>query len=114
MRAADGGSAQLLALLNAEGTAEQRLKRIRQLSGGLWQRLCEQEGSTPLVETPPAAGLVSFQRSDQVAVADTVQTLGRQGLWIRDLADPICLRACTHLCTTEDEIEHLVGGIAAL
>ena len=64
---------------------------------------------SPLLNQPPASGLVSFQISDAPAPADLVQHLGRHGIWIRDLADPSCLRACTHICTSDEEIDHLVG-----
>ena len=42
---------------------------------------------------------------------EIVKDLGAQQIWIRDLADPICLRACTHLCTTEDDIEALLQAL---
>ena len=42
---------------------------------------------------------------------EIVKDLGAQQIWIRDLADPICLRACTHLHTTEDDIEALLQAL---
>ena len=62
----------------------------------------------------PASGLVSFQINGAVPPADHVKQLGAQGLWIRDLADPSCLRACTHISTTDDDINTLVAAISAL
>jgi L-cysteine/cystine lyase len=47
-------------------------------------------------------------------LAGVVQRLGEQGLWIRSLDDPPCLRACTHITTTASEIEQLLGALAAL
>ena len=101
-----------LELLDQEGSAETRLARIRQLSGDLWSGLREMPGVKPLMEVPPASGLVSFQLSCDAAPAEVVQQLGQQGLWIRDLADPSCLRACTHVTTTEAETEALTTAIA--
>ena len=101
-----------LELLDQEGSAETRLMRIRQLSGDLWSGLREMPGVKPLMEVPPASGLVSFQLSCDAAPAEVVQQLGQQGLWIRDLADPSCLRACTHVTTTEGETKALTTAIA--
>ena len=101
-----------LELLDQEGSAETRLMRIRQFSGDLWSGLRELPGVKPLMEVPPASGLVSFQLSCDAAPAEVVQQLGQQGLWIRDLADPSCLRACTHLTTTETETKALKTAIA--
>ena len=100
-----------LELLDQEGSAETRLMRIRQLSGDLWSGLREMPGVKPLMEVPPASGLVSFQLSCDAAPAEVVQQLGQRGLWIRDLADPSCLRACTHVTTTEAEAEALTTAI---
>jgi len=101
-----------LDLLDQEGSAEARLLRIRQRSGDLWSALEPLPGVRPLLEAPPASGLVSFQLSHDAAPAEVVQQLGQQGLWIRDLADPRCLRACTHVSTTEAEIHDLTAAIA--
>ena len=96
-----------LQLLDNEGSAQQRWDRIRNLSSDLWQALQELEGVTPLLEAPPASGLVSFQINGEVSPAEHVKLLGAQGLWIRDLADPSCLRACTHVMTTPAELKKL-------
>ena len=78
------------------------------ISGAPWSRcrVCV------LFSRPPASGLVSFQLSHDAAPAEVVQQLGQQGLWIRDLADPSCLRACTHVTTTEAETKALTTAIA--
>jgi L-cysteine/cystine lyase len=69
------------------------------------------DGVTPLLQVPPASGLVSFQLRHDAPPAEVVRLLGQQGLWIRDLADPSCLRACTHVTTTEAEAEALTTAI---
>ena len=101
-----------LDLLDQEGTGDERWARIQSRSEGLWQALNNLDGVTPLLQVPPASGLVSFQLRHDAAPAEVVQQLGQQGLWIRDLADPSCLRACTHVTTTEAEAEALTTAIA--
>ena len=103
-----------LQLLEQQGSAEQRWDSIQTLSSSLWQSLEGLDHVTPLLETAPASGLVSFQINGDVPPAEHVKQLGAQGLWIRDLADPSCLRACTHISTTASEIDALVAAISAL
>ena len=103
-----------LQLLEQQGSAEQRWDSIQTLSSSLWQSLEGLDHVTPLLETAPASGLVSFQINGDESPAEHVKQLGAQGLWIRDLADPICLRACTHITTTDDYINALVAAISAL
>ena len=101
-----------LELLNQAGTAEQRLEQIRQRSEDLWQKLSQIKGISPIVAAAPAAGLVSFQfEHSPSSGSETVAQLGHQGVWIRDLADPICLRACTHVMTDAAEINQLVDAL---
>ena len=103
-----------LQLLEQQGSAEQRWDSIQTLSSSLWQSLEGLDHVTPLLETAPASGLVSFQINGDVPPAEHVKQLGAQGLWIRDLADPSCLRACTHISTTASEIDALVAAISPL
>ena len=100
-----------LDLLDQEGSAEQRLETIRQRSSSLWRALREIDGITTLLDVPPASGLVSFRIRGDRRPADWVQQLGKEGLWIRDLADPDCLRACTHAFTTDQEIATLISAL---
>ena len=96
-----------LQLLEEQGSAQQRWERIRSLSGSLWQALQRLDGITPLLDVAPASGLVSFQVDGDATPAEHVKHLGARKLWIRDLADPSCLRACTHVMTTESELAEL-------
>ena len=100
-----------LDLLDQEGTGDERWTQIQSRSEALWQALNNLDGVTPLLQVPPASGLVSFQLRHDAAPAEVVRLLGQQGLWIRDLADPSCLRACTHVTTTEAEAEALTTAI---
>ncbi|MFZ9952500.1 MAG: aminotransferase class V-fold PLP-dependent enzyme [Vulcanococcus sp.] len=110
------GLASSLELLAAEGSAEQRLARIRAGSARLWQGLQAISGVTTLLPEPPAAGVVSFTLPAAKASghAAAVRQLGAQGLWIRNLDDPDCLRACTHITTTAAEIEGLLEAVDQL
>ena len=103
-----------LQLLENEGSAPQRWDRIQNLSSKLWQALQGLASVTPLLDVAPTSGLVSFQINGDVPPAEHVKQLGAQGLWIRDLADPSCLRACTHISTTDDDINALVASISTL
>jgi len=100
-----------LDLLDQEGTGDERWTQIQSRSEALWQALNNLDGLTPLLQVPPASGLVSFQLRHDAPPAEVVRLLGQQGLWIRDLADPSCLRACTHVTTTEAEAEALTTAI---
>ena len=103
-----------LELLEEEGTAQQRLTQIRRCSQQLWNGLQSLKGVKPLLEGPPAAGLVSFQLHQGPAASDVVEHLGRNGLWIRHLEDPTCLRACVHFITEEQELTALTTALKAL
>ena len=109
-----------LQLLEAEGSASERLSRIQAGSRRLWEGVQRIDGFSTLLEAPPPAGLVSFTphakpdgagRGNPDAV---VKALGRQGIWLRSLDDPPCLRACTHITTTEAEIDRLLAALAGL
>ena len=70
------------------------------------------DGVTPVLSEPPASGLVSCQLKNAPPPADVVTALGKQGIWIRDLADPACLRACTHITTSTEALAQLSGALA--
>ena len=107
------GLEQSLQLLEQQGSAEQRLERIRALSLRLWSGLAGIAGLEPLLRVPPPAGLVSFRVSG-LDPAALVARLGERGLWLRTLADPLCVRACTHITTTEDEVDQLLQAMQEL
>jgi L-cysteine/cystine lyase len=107
------GLATSLELLSAEGTAAQRLERIQAGSRRLWQGLQTIAGVSTLLPEPPPAGLVSFTLAGRSS-GSVVEHLGEQGLWIRRLDDPDCLRACIHITTTEAEIGKLLEALSAL
>ena len=110
------GLRQSLHLMAGEGNEQERLQTIQMLSGELWKQLKELPCITPLLEGEPPAGLVSFQLNDPSGrtPTETVQILGNKGIWIRNLEEPICLRACTHITTEASELNRFVEALAEL
>ena len=110
------GLRQSLSLIAKEGNEQERLQTIQSLSSELWRELNEHSGTTPLLEGEPPAGLVSFQLNDPSGrtPAEIVQILGSKGIWIRNLEEPICLRACTHITTEAHELRRLVAALEEL
>jgi L-cysteine/cystine lyase len=102
-----GGLSASLDLLEEAGSIQQRLGRIQSLSERLWQGLLAIDGVRPLLAEPPPAGLVSFTVAGG-APGDLVRGLGRERIWLRDLPQPACLRACTHITTGEEEVDLLL------
>ena len=99
-----------LELLAAEGDAASRLETIQRRSAQLWTGLQQRSDIQTLLPEPPPAGLVSFVHQGATSAA-VVERLGRERLWIRRLDDPDCLRACTHITTTEAEVEALLSAL---
>jgi len=102
------GLRQSLELLDGCGNAAQREAEICLRSAQLWGGLQGIPGVRTLVEAaPPPSGLVSFvvegHQPEQL-----VNRLADQGFQLRSLADPHCLRACTHLTTSAGEVEALL------
>ena len=103
-----------LELLDGTGTAAKREARIKELSHRLWQGLQQIKGLEPVVQdAPPPSGLVSFTAAGQDPDA-LVEALANRGFQLRSLADPHCVRACTHICTTDVEIDALLNALANL
>ena len=107
------GLSSSLALLEAEGTDQERLALIRQHSATLWEGLGRIAKVHPLLDEPPPAGLVSFTVEGQDPTS-LVQRLGERGIWLRNLPDPACLRACTHITTTPSDLEALLKALQEL
>jgi L-cysteine/cystine lyase len=107
-----------LSLLDAVGSAEERLAILQHHAQALWRGLQAIPGCVPLLAAPPPAGLVSFQvhRQDGSPIEpdEVVSRLGEQGIWLRSLKDPSCVRACTHVSTTGAEVEKLLSALRQL
>jgi L-cysteine/cystine lyase len=112
------GLDQSMDLLEQAGNAEERLAAIRRRGEQLWRGLQGIRGCTTLLTTPPPAGLVSFELEPGVGAsrhpAGLVGELGQRGIWLRTLEEPACVRACTHITTTAEEVEHLLETLHLL
>ncbi|HSF76754.1 MAG TPA: aminotransferase class V-fold PLP-dependent enzyme [Microcoleus sp.] len=101
-----------IALQYEWGTIEERYAEICRLSKYLWQRLSELPDVECLRTSAPEAGLVSFRLTNRMPHNKLVNLLEKQGIMVRTILNPDCVRACVHYFTTEAEIDKLVGAIA--
>ncbi|MEG4305951.1 aminotransferase class V-fold PLP-dependent enzyme [Microcoleus sp. D3_18a_C4] len=101
-----------IALQHEWGTIEERYAEICRLSKYLWERLSELPDVECLRTSAPEAGLVSFRLSNGMPHKKLVDLLEKQGIMVRTILNPDCVRACVHYFTTEAEIDKLVGAIA--
>jgi L-cysteine/cystine lyase len=101
-----------IALQHEGGTIEERYAEICRLSKYLWERLSELPDVECLRTSAPEAGLVSFRLSNGMPHKKLVDLLEKQGIMVRTILNPDCVRACVHYFTTEAEIDKLVGAIA--
>ncbi|NJL66053.1 MAG: aminotransferase class V-fold PLP-dependent enzyme [Microcoleus sp. SM1_3_4] len=103
-----------IALQHESGTVEERYAEICRLSEDLWESLSGISHVKCLRTSPPEAGLVSFQLTNGMPHKKLVDLLEKQGIMVRTILNPDCVRACVHYLTTEEEIDRLVGAIAYL
>jgi L-cysteine/cystine lyase len=103
-----------IALHRQWGSPEERYRQICHLSELLWQRLRQIDRINCLKQSPPEAGLVSFQVRGNISQKKLVDELEKRGFFLRTLANPDCIRACTHYFTLPSEIEQLAGAIEQL
>ena len=92
-------------------SVQKRYQKICQLSSYLWAELNQMDGVQCLKNSPPEAGLVSFQLTRDISADAMVKRLERRGFLLRTLAHPYCVRACVHYFTLESEIEQLLVAI---
>lgn len=107
-----------IAFQDSWGSAQQRYFRITQLSSYLWGRLNGLRPVQCLLKTPPESGLVSFQIllngvPSPALHSQLVKQLETQHIYLRTLASPSCVRACTHYFTLESELDQLIDAIDA-
>ncbi len=98
------------------GTAAQRYQRLVELSQRLWFQLQSLPQIRPVRQTPPDSGLVSFWVLENGEPSprwhkQLVDGLEAQGVYLRTLQAPNCVRACTHYLTLESEVDELVATI---
>ena len=101
-----------IAFHNQWGNSAERYKRIKQLSQYLWFALSQLPGVQCLKQSPPEAGLVSFQIPDRNQQY-VVNELEQKGFFLRTIAYPECIRACVHYMTLTQEIDALVAAISS-
>lgn len=89
------------------GTPSERYQTICELSKYLWEKLNQNGHICCLKNTPPEAGLVSFQ-VPEINHKNLVKMLETQGFLLRTIANPDCIRACVHYFTLPEEIDSLV------
>ena len=80
------------------------------MSNYLWSQLQQTDRVSCLKDTPPEAGLVSFQVAG-IEHKQLVDKLEQQGFLLRTIADPDCIRACVHYLTLSEEIDRLLEAI---
>jgi L-cysteine/cystine lyase len=104
------GLAEALATQDRCGDIEERYRQVTELSAYLWNGLNKLPGVKCWLPEAPQTGLVSFQLAsgghDRV-----VQKLEIQGIFLRTLFFPDCIRACVHYLTTYEEIDTLVAAL---
>lgn len=101
-----------IALQHEWGTIEERYAEICRLSQYLWEHLSELSHVECLRTSAPEAGLVSFRVTNRMPHKQLVDLLEKQGIMVRTILNPDCVRACVHYFTTEAEIDKLVEAIA--
>ncbi len=106
------GLAEAIATHHRWGTPQQRYETLCERAAELWQKLGALPGVRCLKASPPASGLVSFVLSGDPDHARFVRHLETKGFLLRTLAQPDCIRACTHYLTTPAEIDRLVEAVA--
>ncbi len=100
-----------LNLLDNVGSIDERIKLIQRLTQIVWGKINHLNMFETILEDIPATGLVSFKYKGDKNTKMLVNILGRKSIWIRDLDDPICLRACVNITTTSMEIEALIESL---
>ncbi len=95
---------------NQFASAQERYCLILNRSAYLWRRLTQITEVHCLKNSPPEAGLVSFQIASGKH-AQLVQFLEEKNFFLRVILNPNCVRACVHYFTTEREIDALIEAI---
>jgi L-cysteine/cystine lyase len=107
------GLAEALATQDRCGEMAERYQQVTESSAYLWNGLNKLPGVKCWLTEAPQTGLVSFQLAsgghDRV-----VQKLELQGIFLRTLFFPDCIRACVHYLTTYEEIDTLLAALNSI
>jgi L-cysteine/cystine lyase len=104
------GLREAIAVHSQFASAEERYRMICDRSAYLWQRLANLSNVTCLKTSPPEAGLVSFQISNEKHRA-LVQFLEEKTCFVRTILNPNCVRACVHYFTAQSEMDEFIDLI---
>jgi L-cysteine/cystine lyase len=100
-----------IAVHQSAGNSQERYQQICQNSSYLCEGLKQIPQLTCLKNTPPEAGLVSFEVKNELSQAVLVQNLEKEGFFVRTIGSPNCIRACCHYFTSPEEIDGLLKKI---
>jgi L-cysteine/cystine lyase len=104
------GLREAIALHNTVASGADRYRQICERSAALWHRLQALPRVHCLKTSPPESGLVSFQLEGK-AHHSIVNQLETEGIFVRTLLNPDCIRACVHYFTLDAEIDRLIAAI---
>jgi L-cysteine/cystine lyase len=107
------GLVEALMIQDRWGDTGERYRQVTELSAYLWKSLNQLPGVKCWLPEAPTTGLVSFQLAagghDRI-----VQKLETQGIFVRTLFFPDCIRACVHYLTTYEEIDNLLAALTKI
>jgi L-cysteine/cystine lyase len=109
------GLSRAIADNNRWGSARDRFERIKAMAAYLWQRLGDVPRVTRLQAQEPDAGIVPFWVDDGTPQIHQRWSahLEHQGIFVRTIAHPPCLRACVHHFSSQEDCDRLVAALAA-
>ena len=96
------------------GTDAERYQMICDRAAYLWNGLSQIPGVKMVKSSPPESGLVAFQLDSaktSVSHRQLVEALETKNHFVRLLANPHCVRACTHYFTSEADCDALVRAV---
>jgi L-cysteine/cystine lyase len=93
------------------GTDAERYQMICDRAAYLWNGLSQIPGVKMVKSSPPESGLVAFQL-DSAKHRQLVEALETKNHFVRLLANPHCVRACTHYFTSEADCDSLCQEVA--
>ncbi len=108
------GLREAIAFHHQWGNPTERYEKIKELSRYLWEGLRTISDIDCLRTAPPEAGLVSFKLNNGKSHQQLVADLEKQGIMVRNILDPDCVRACVNYFTLETEIDKLVAEIKSI
>ncbi len=103
-----------IALHDQWGSTTARYQQICENSKFLWSGLAGLSQVKCLHQSPPEAGLVSFQLVNGKSHQQFVELLEQQNVMVRTILHPDCIRACVHYFTNQVEMTRMIDTIAQM